>query len=209
MRFVAQACAASGGILPPFSPPPAVGIMGSHSPSSSTASTPRTKALLGEYPRLPQWVAAFTLKVPSRAVRRAVAKALFQICEEEVSTAPSLRTARKAPEVLPLLLRLLLPRLQQAGEVFVSASASAGPETPSAATATADDELDTTRYDGRAACGQSIGASTSGSGAGSLLPVGGSAGGAGAAAPAASISSSHEFLALLAALLQLALQPGR
>jgi hypothetical protein len=196
MSLVAQSCTASGGIVPPLASPqpqPSGGIMGAvPNPASSDATTPVSTSLLGGYPRLQQWVAAFTLKVPSRAARRAVATALFQICEEEVSTAPSLRTHRKAPEVLPLLLRVMLPRLQQAAEVF------AAPADP------ARDELETTRYDSQAACGQGLGVSTSTS-----LSGGGGGPVVGAAPAAASISSSHEFLALLGALFQLALQPGR
>lgn len=162
MRLVAQACSAAAALAPPFVASPA-------------APAPPPTSLLGEYPRLPQWLAAFTLKVPARAARRAVAAALFQICEEEVSSAPSLRTPRRAPEVLPLLLRAMRPRLQQAAEVL----AGGGGDSQSG-------------MDGGGGEGSAVGAVAA----------------AGAGAPV-SISSSHEFLALLAALLQLALHPGR
>jgi hypothetical protein len=83
--------------------------------SSSSSTLPPSFSLLADYPSLELWLAAFTLKVPSLAIRRAVARGFYQICVEEVRSSRSLTSARKAPELLPLLLQVMVPRLQQVG----------------------------------------------------------------------------------------------
>jgi len=83
--------------------------------SSFLPSSSSSPALLASYPRLEQWVAAFTLKVPAAAVRQAVARVLFSMCVEEIRASRSRTSARKGQEVLPLLLQVMVPRVHQVG----------------------------------------------------------------------------------------------
>jgi len=108
------------------------------SSSESTGTGTPGQHAISDYPRLKHWLSAFTLKVPSPDIRKAVASALFGMCEAEVSMALSTSPTPASDKVtsyiiLPCALRALIPRLRDACELLLQAQEAPSPSSEAAA----------------------------------------------------------------------------